>query len=213
MDEDVESQRYYSPQLLRRLESKNRELEARISDMYVEFKTMKSLNQDLKSQVQNLQQQYDRLVSQNIEPESGVNKFKHQSHRTETMTQYVPRQLYNLQQHSREMQPADPVVERLAKDFDERCYLMELNQTTSQIEFDSLTHIKPIRAYLAYGTTNRSAKPVEILRCIATSPNLLDYLFLNRGYRRIELVNTNSWKALRGWSKQDLDYGERDEIR
>ncbi|CAF2965511.1 unnamed protein product [Rotaria sp. Silwood2] len=121
MDEDVESQRYYSPQLLRRLESKNRELEARINDMYVEFKTMKSLNQDLKSQVQNLQQQYDRLVSQNIEPESGVNKFKHQSHRTETMTQYIPRQLYNLQQHSREMQPADPVVERLAKDFDERC--------------------------------------------------------------------------------------------
>jgi hypothetical protein len=82
------------------------------------------------------------------------------------------------------------------------------------MEFDCLTLIKSIRVYsLKYDTTNRSGKDVEILRFITTSPNLPDYLYLNRGYRRIELVNTNSWMALRGWSKQDLDYGERDEIR
>ncbi|CAF3786320.1 unnamed protein product [Rotaria sp. Silwood1] len=82
------------------------------------------------------------------------------------------------------------------------------------MKFDDLIHIKSIRVYsLKYDTTNRCNKAVELLRFITTSPNLHDYLFLNRGYRRIELVNTNSWKIVRGWSKQDLDYGERDEIR
>ncbi len=91
---------------------------------------------------------------------------------------------------------------------------LKLNQETSQIVFDCLTLIKSIRVYsLKYDTTNRSGKVPEILRFITTSPNLPNYLYLNRGYRRIELVNTNSWMVLRGWSKQDLDYGERDEIR
>ena len=91
---------------------------------------------------------------------------------------------------------------------------LKKNQQTSQMEFDSLNHIKHVRVYsLKRDTTNRCNNAVELLRFITTSPNLHDYLFLNRGYRRIELINTNSWKLERGWSKQDLEYGERDEIR
>ena len=71
-----------------------------------------------------------------------------------------------------------------------------------------------IHAYsLKFDTTHRCNNAVEILRFITTSPNLTGYLFLNRGYRRIELINTNSWKIKRGWSKVDLDYDEEDEIR
>ena len=91
---------------------------------------------------------------------------------------------------------------------------LEINQQTSQVKFGDLVHIKPIHAYsLKFDTTHRSNNAVEILRFITTSPNLPGYLFLNRGYRRIELINTNSWKMRRGWSKEDLDYGEGDEIR
>ena len=91
---------------------------------------------------------------------------------------------------------------------------LKINQKTSQMEFDGLNHIKYVRVYsLKHDTTNRCNNAVELLRFITTSPNLHDYLFLNRGYRRIELINTNSWKLERGWSKQDLYYGERDEIR
>ncbi|CAF4266758.1 unnamed protein product, partial [Adineta steineri] len=90
---------------------------------------------------------------------------------------------------------------------------LKVNPTTSQIEFDCLTQIKSIRAYsLQFGRTDQNDKALELLRVITTSPNLPDYLFLNRGYRRLESVNTNSWKVMRGWSKQDLDYGNQDEI-
>lgn len=82
------------------------------------------------------------------------------------------------------------------------------------MEFDDLKHIKSIRVYsLKYDITKRTNNTVEIMRFITTSPNLPGYLYLNRAYRRIELVNTNTWKAQRGWSKHDLDYGDRDEIR
>ncbi|CAF1032948.1 unnamed protein product [Adineta steineri] len=81
------------------------------------------------------------------------------------------------------------------------------------MEFDCFTQIKPIRAYsLQYGRMNQYDKALELLRFITTSPNLPDYLFLNRGYRRLESVNTNTWKVMRGWSKQDLDYGNQDRI-
>lgn len=91
---------------------------------------------------------------------------------------------------------------------------LKVNQETSQVEFGLLNHIQSIRVHsLKFDTTDRPCNALEILRSVTTSPNLPDYLFLNRGYRRVELVNTNSWKVKRGWSKQDLDYGERDEIR
>jgi chromosome segregation ATPase len=116
-----------SPQLLRQLETKNRELEARINGIYAEFKTMASGNQDLKSQVQNLQQQYDRLLSHNRELESRINRFEHRSQHTETINQDVPRQIYNLEQHSPKMEPVNPDVDQLVKDFEERCDLVESN--------------------------------------------------------------------------------------
>jgi hypothetical protein len=83
------------------------------------------------------------------------------------------------------------------------------------MEFDDLKQISSIRVYsLKYDTTNRTGgNATELLRFITTSPKIPGYLYLNRGYRRIELVNTNSWRYQRGWSKHDLDYGERDEIR
>jgi hypothetical protein len=82
------------------------------------------------------------------------------------------------------------------------------------MEFDDLTHINSIRVYsLNHHPTHRSNNHPEMLRFITTSAGLPDHLFLNRGYRRVELINTNSWKVRRGWSKQDLDYGELNEIR
>ncbi|UJR16881.1 hypothetical protein I4U23_003779 [Adineta vaga] len=92
--------------------------------------------------------------------------------------------------------------------------LLKLNLKTSQTKFDDITPIKSIRAYsLKHDTANRCNNTYDLLRFITTSPNLPGYLYLNRGYRRIELVNTNSWKMNRGWSKQDLNYSDRDEIR
>jgi hypothetical protein len=92
---------------------------------------------------------------------------------------------------------------------------LKRNKETSEMEFDDLNQISSIRVYsLKYDTTNRTGgNATELLRFITTSPNIPGYLYLNRGYRRIELVNTNSWRFQRGWSKHDLDYGERDEIR
>ena len=91
---------------------------------------------------------------------------------------------------------------------------LKQNRTTSEMEFGELNIINSIRVYsLKYDTTNRTGNAAELLRFITTSPNIPGYLYLNRGYRRIELLNTNSWKYQRGWSKCDLDYGERDEIR
>jgi hypothetical protein len=91
---------------------------------------------------------------------------------------------------------------------------LKLNPKTSQIEFDELIPISSIRVYsLKRDTMNRTSNAEEILRFITTSPNLPGYLYLNRHYRRIELINTNSWKLQRGWSKHDLDYTDRDEIR
>ena len=66
---------------------------------------------------------------------------------------------------------------------------------------------------MKYDTTQRAGNATELLRFLTTSPSLSGYLYLNRDYRRIELVNTNSWRSQRGWSKFHLDYGERDEIR
>jgi hypothetical protein len=91
---------------------------------------------------------------------------------------------------------------------------LKQNPKTLKMEFDKLETISSIRVYsIRHDTTNRTGNSKEILRFITTSPNKPGYMYLNRGYRRIELVNTNSWKAQRGWSKHDLDYGEQDEIR
>jgi hypothetical protein len=91
---------------------------------------------------------------------------------------------------------------------------LKRNKKTSKVEFDDLSQISSIRVYsLKYDTTNRTGNATELLRFITTTPSIPGYLYLNRGYRRIELVNTNSWRYQRGWSKHDLDYGERDEIR
>lgn len=91
---------------------------------------------------------------------------------------------------------------------------LKQNQQTLEVEFDCLNLISSIRVYsLKHDTTNRAGTGTEILRFITTSSNLPGYLYLNRGYRRLELVNTNSWRCQRGWSRLDLDYGERDEIR
>lgn len=97
-----------------------------------------------------------------------------------------------------------------------RLYTLSLKRSekTSEMEFDSLKVISSIRVYsLKYDTTNRAGNATELLRFITTSSSLPGYLYLNRGYRRIELINTASWKFQRGWSKHDLDYDERDEIR
>ncbi|CAF0928451.1 unnamed protein product [Adineta steineri] len=204
-------------QLLHRLEAKNRELETHINNMYTEFKTMRSENQDLKSQVQNLQQQYDRLISQNRQFQSRINKFEHRSHDSTSMNQDVPPENYDFEQHCREIQAGNTNVDQLVKDFDIRFGLhtlsLKVNPTTSQMEFDCLTQIHSIRAYsLKQEKTDQKNQTLELLRVITTSPNLPDYLFLNRGYRRLESVNTNTWKVMRGWSKQDLDYGNQDTI-
>lgn len=91
---------------------------------------------------------------------------------------------------------------------------LKLNHRTSQMELDNIELITSIRVYsLKRDVINRSNNAMELLRFVTTSPNLPGYLYLNRGYRRIELINTNSWKLQRGWSKHDLNYGERDEIR
>jgi len=91
---------------------------------------------------------------------------------------------------------------------------LKRNSKTSELEFDDLKMVSSIRVYsLKHDTTQRAGNAVELLRFLTTSPGLSGYLYLNRGYRRIELVNTNSWRFQRGWSKFDLDYGERDEIR
>ncbi|CAF4193293.1 unnamed protein product, partial [Adineta steineri] len=70
-------------QLLHRLESKNRELETRINNMYTEFKTMRSENQDL---------------------ESRINKLDHRSHDTMPMNQDEQLENYDFEQHCREIQ-------------------------------------------------------------------------------------------------------------
>ncbi|CAF3980583.1 unnamed protein product [Adineta steineri] len=183
-------------QLLHRLESKNRELETRINNMYTEFKTMRSENQDLKSR---------------------INKLERRSHDTTPMNQDVQLEHYDFEQHCREIQAGNTNVDQLVKDFDIRFGLhtlsLKVNPTTSQMEFDCLTQIHSIRAYsLKQEKTDQKNQTLELLRVITTSPNLPDYLFLNRGYRRLESVNTNTWKVMRGWSKQDLDYGNQDTI-
>lgn len=89
-------------------------------------------------------------------------------------------------------------------------------EQTSQMKFNALDHISSIRVRsLRFGPTDhkRPNGALEILRYITVSPNLPDRLFLNREYRRLELINTNSWKIMRGWSKDDLDYGARDRIK
>ncbi|CAF1343823.1 unnamed protein product [Adineta ricciae] len=91
---------------------------------------------------------------------------------------------------------------------------LEIDQQTPQVKFGDFIYIKSIHVYsLKYDVTQRCSKAAEFFRFITTSPGLPDYLFLNRGYRRIELINTNSWMMKRGWSKVDLDYEENDEIR
>lgn len=97
-----------------------------------------------------------------------------------------------------------------------RLYTLSLksNQQTSQVEISQLKPINAIRSHpSANARTGRSNDNREILRFITTSPSLRDYSFLNRAYRVIEQVNTNSWQVLRQWSKQELEYDERDEIR
>jgi hypothetical protein len=97
-----------------------------------------------------------------------------------------------------------------------RLYTLSLrfNQQTLQVEFDQLTPIHPIRSHSSVNATSgRSNGNREILRFITTSSSLHNYLFLNRAYRVIEQVNTNSWQVLREWSKQDLEYDELDEMR
>ena len=91
---------------------------------------------------------------------------------------------------------------------------LRLNHETSQVELHRLTHIHPIRAYPSGNDTSAPRKNArEILRFITTSPSLSDYLILNRDYRLIEQVNTNSWQVLREWSRKDLGYDEHDDIR
>ncbi|CAF1684710.1 unnamed protein product [Adineta ricciae] len=82
------------------------------------------------------------------------------------------------------------------------------------MNFDELSHIKYIKVHPLKGDTPiRGNSFVELLRYITSSPNLPDYLYLNRGYRRIELINTSSWKIKRGWSKQDLNYDDQHELK
>ena len=88
------------------------------------------------------------------------------------------------------------------------------NRQTLRLELDQLTPINPIRSRSSINArAGQSNDNREFLRFITTSSSLCDYLFLNRAYRVIEQVNTNSWQVLRQWSKQDLEYDELDEIR
>lgn len=91
---------------------------------------------------------------------------------------------------------------------------LKRDDARNQMQFHQLDHIHSIRAYsLNYQPTFRTNERLEILRCMTTSERKPGFLFLNRGYRRIELVNTNAWKRTMGWSKHDLGYSDEHEIR
>jgi prefoldin subunit 5 len=111
-DEDLQLPGNNSSQLLRQLESKNQEVE------------------ELKSQVQKLQQQYEQVLS-------CINGFEHRLRHIETMNQDVPRHVNNPKQYSREMEPSDPNIDKLTKDFEERVDLVESNSQALTERLDS----------------------------------------------------------------------------
>jgi len=119
-----------SSQHLRQLESKNRELEARIDSMYTQFNTMVSLNQELESQVHNLQQQYRELKSR-------INGFEHRSPHIASVSPDVRRQSYDPGQYSRETKPNKPDIDQLTEDFEERFDLVESNNQELTERLDS----------------------------------------------------------------------------
>ena len=126
-----------SSPILRQLECKDQELEARVNSMCMELKTMQSVNQDLKSQIQNLQHQCDRLLSHDRELELRTNRCEQRSHRTETMNENFSTQMVHLQQHSRKVIPTNLDVDQLVKDFEERCDLVESNNQGLTERLDS----------------------------------------------------------------------------
>ena len=123
-DEDLQLQGNDSTQLLRQLESKNRELEERIDNMCTKF------NQELKSQTDKLQQQYEQMLLR-------IDGFEHRLSHIETRNGDVPRHTHNSRQDSREIKRSDPNIDQITKDFDERFDLVESNSQALTERLDS----------------------------------------------------------------------------